>query len=69
MTISLDDVIAELSAENRAKVEEGAKRIYDECLTLPEQGETAVLARLAPSSTFALGLDASAIDQQVQRPA
>lgn len=39
MTISLDDVIAELSAENRAKVEEGAKRIYDECLTLPEQGQ------------------------------
>lgn len=36
MTISLDNVLAELSDENRAKVEEGAERIYDEYLTLQE---------------------------------
>lgn len=36
MTVSLDDVLAELSDENRAKVEAGAERIYDEYLTLQE---------------------------------
>ena len=34
MTVSLDDVLAGLSDENRAKVEAGAERIYDEYLTL-----------------------------------
>jgi DNA-binding XRE family transcriptional regulator len=36
MTVSLDDVLAGLSDENRAKVEAGAERIYDEYLTLQE---------------------------------
>ncbi|MRU17073.1 helix-turn-helix transcriptional regulator [Roseovarius sp. A21] len=36
MTISLDDVLAELSDENRAKVEDGAERIYAEYLSLQE---------------------------------
>lgn len=36
MTVSLDDVLAELSDESRANVEAGAERIYDEYLTLQE---------------------------------
>jgi hypothetical protein len=39
MTISLDDVLAELSDGDRAKVEAGAERIHAEYLALQERRE------------------------------